>query len=117
AIIAFVSCFLYKCYIYPLYLSPLHKIPGPPVGNLILGNASLKTKDYGKTFSHLTIQYGGIVKYHFLLNKPYLLITDPKLVQIILEIIGEGSLVIANDDTHKRQKKMLSPSFSFGNIK
>ncbi|CAG8750197.1 6897_t:CDS:2, partial [Racocetra persica] len=133
AIIAFVSWFLYKCYIYPSYLSPLRKIPGPPVGNLILGHTSFKKQDYGKAFSQLAKQYGGIVRYHFLLNKPYLVITDPKLVQKILasydfprsyinsammkDLVGEGGLVVANDDTHKRQRKMLSPSFSFGNVK
>ncbi|CAG8699538.1 30028_t:CDS:2, partial [Racocetra persica] len=135
AIFAFVSYFLYKCYIYPLYLSPLRKIPGPPVDNLILGHySSLLKKDHGKVFFHLAKQYGGIVRYHALLNKPYLLITDPKLVQMILmsrsydfprfnmnitlvkELIGEG-IILSEGNSHKRQRKMMSPSFSFANVK
>ncbi|CAG8497672.1 12148_t:CDS:2 [Cetraspora pellucida] len=135
AIFAFVSYFLYKCYIYPLYLSPLRKIPGPPIDNMILGHYStLLKKDQGKAFSYLAKQYGGIVRYHIILNKPYLLITDPKLVQMILmsrsydflrfdsnkavvkELIGEG-IILAEGNNHKRQRKMMSPSFAFANVK
>ncbi|CAG8647887.1 6344_t:CDS:2, partial [Racocetra fulgida] len=89
--------------------------------------------DLGEAFSHLAKQYGGIVRFHGLLNKPYLLITDPKLVQMILsrpydfpkfrintaifkELIGEG-ITLAEGNSHKRQRKMMSPSFSFANVK
>ncbi|CAG8811941.1 22452_t:CDS:2, partial [Racocetra persica] len=79
-------------------------------------------------------QYGGIVKYHSLLNETHLLITDPKLVQMILmsrsyefqrfdvnkaiikEFVGEG-IILSEGDSHKRQRKMMSPSFSFANVK
>ncbi|CAG8710361.1 2859_t:CDS:2, partial [Racocetra persica] len=133
--IAVVSYILYKCYIYPLYLSPLRKVPGPPVDNFILGHyASLLNKNIKEAFSHLVKQYGGIVKYHGLLNKPYILVSDPKLVQEILsshsyeyprdifnkpplkDILGEG-ILFANGNVHKRQRKMMSPLFAFTNIK
>ncbi|CAG8460860.1 27722_t:CDS:2 [Racocetra persica] len=85
AIIAFISYAFYKCYIYPLYLSPLRKIPGPPVDNVILGHyASFLNKDLGEALAYLSKQYDGIFKYHGLWNKPYIVISDPKLVQQVL---------------------------------
>ncbi|CAG8734408.1 10213_t:CDS:2 [Cetraspora pellucida] len=135
AIVAVISYFLYKCYFYPLYLSPLRKVPGPPVDNLILGHyASFLNKGFGEAIIHLIKQYGVIVKYHAMFNKPYLLISDQKLIQQILvnrsydypkfflnkaraeELIGQG-IVIAEGDDHKRQRKMMAPSFSFTNVK
>ncbi|CAG8775193.1 7157_t:CDS:2 [Cetraspora pellucida] len=134
-IIAFASYFLYKCYIYPLYLSPLSKIPGPPGESLILGHyASFLKKDHAEVFSHLAKQYGGIVRFNALLNKSNLLITDPKLVQMMMvsraydfpryhasktlvkDFIGDG-IILAEGDSHKRQRKMMSPSFAFANVK
>ncbi|CAG8649699.1 10341_t:CDS:2, partial [Racocetra fulgida] len=122
-------------YIYPLYLSPLRKIPGPPVDNFILGHyATFLKKGLGESLAHLAKQYGGIVRYHALFNKPYLLISDPKLVQKVLinhsydyaklflnttvakDMFGEG-ILLANGDSHKRQRKMMNPSFAFANIK
>ncbi|CAG8815888.1 23412_t:CDS:2, partial [Gigaspora margarita] len=84
-VVALFGCVLYKCYIYPLYLSPLRKIPGPPVGNFILGHYTTFLKNgLGDALTHLAKQYGGIVRYHDLLNNPYLLISDSRLVQKIL---------------------------------
>ncbi|CAG8498768.1 35623_t:CDS:2 [Racocetra persica] len=136
AIIAFISYAFYKCYIYPLYLSPLRKIPGPPVDNIILGHhASFLNKELGEAFTYLLKQYGGIVKYHGLFNEPNILISDPKLVQQVLvnrpyeypklflipsmakEFFGGDGILLAEGDTHKRQRKMMSPSFAFTNVK
>ncbi|CAG8504066.1 9573_t:CDS:2, partial [Racocetra fulgida] len=87
-----------------------------------------------EAFAQLAKQYGGIVRFHGLLNKPNILISDPKLIQqimvnhsydyprfifmraIVKEIIGEG-IILANGDSHKRQRKMMNPLFAFANIK
>ncbi|CAG8819635.1 37257_t:CDS:2 [Gigaspora margarita] len=85
AFLAFISYALYKCYIHPFYLSPLRKIPGPPLDNLILGHyATFLNKEIGEALFYLAKQYGGIVRSHGLFNKPYLLISDPKIVQQVL---------------------------------
>ncbi|CAG8695500.1 34193_t:CDS:2 [Gigaspora margarita] len=133
--VALVGYVLYKYHIYPLYLSPLRKIPGPPVSNFILGHyATFLKNGLGYALAHLAKQYGGIVRFHGLFNKPYILIADSKLAQKILvnhpydylrsfvnenvarETFGEG-ILLANGDTHKRQRKMMNPSFAFVNIK
>ncbi|CAG8586679.1 3942_t:CDS:2 [Cetraspora pellucida] len=85
SIFTFFGYILYKCYIYPLYLSPLRKIPGPPGNNFIFGHLISLFKDkQGEAFILLAKQYGGIIRFHTLLNKPYISITDPKLVQQVL---------------------------------
>ncbi|CAG8830583.1 6116_t:CDS:2, partial [Racocetra persica] len=131
--VAFISYILYKICIYPLYLSPLCKIPGPPVDNFILGHlASLLNKELGEALAHLAKQYGGIARVHIIFSKPFLLISDPKLVQQVLlnrpydfskffhnkakELFGEG-IFIAEGNSHKRQRKIMNPSFAFANIK
>ena len=135
AIVSLIGYILYKCYLYPLYLSPLSKLPGPPVSNLILGHyTSILNSKQGETFTHLIKKYGRIFRYHVLLNKPYLSISDQKLVQQILitrayefpkfflnkiltkELVGE-SISFAQGDAHKRQRKMMNPSFAFANVK
>ncbi|RIB03602.1 cytochrome P450 [Gigaspora rosea] len=130
AIFALIGYILYKCCIYPLYLSPLSKLPGPPVSNFILGHfASFLDNKQGEAFAPLIKQYGGIFRYHTLFNKPYLSVSDQKLVQLILvnrayefpkyfihktftkETTGEG-VQFVQGDAHKRQRKMMNPSFS-----
>ncbi|CAG8535319.1 29902_t:CDS:2, partial [Gigaspora margarita] len=123
------------CYIYPLYLSPLRKIPGPPVNNFILGHfASFLNQAVGDAHDYLAKKYGGIARYHGLFNKPHISISDPKLVQQVLvnhsydypryfvnrnetkKFFGSG-ILIAEGDSHKRQRKMMNPSFAFANVK
>ncbi|CAG8716812.1 26313_t:CDS:2 [Gigaspora margarita] len=134
AIVTLVSYILYKCYVYPFYLSPLRKIPGPSFENFFIGNyASFLKKEPAKAFIQLKKQYGEIFRYHSLFNDPHIVISDPKLVQQVLvnrsyefskyqskavlkDIFGNGILV-AEGDSHKRQRKMMTPSFSFTNIK
>ncbi|KAF0532603.1 cytochrome P450 [Gigaspora margarita] len=134
AIVTLVSYILYKCYVYPFYLSPLRKIPGPPFENFFIGNyASFLKKEPAKAFIQLKKQHGEIFRYHSLFNDPHIVISDPKLVQQVLvnrsyefskyqskavlkDIFGNGILV-AEGDSHKRQRKMMTPSFSFTNIK
>ncbi|RIB20329.1 cytochrome P450 [Gigaspora rosea] len=135
AVLTLVGYFLYKYYIYPLYLSPLCKIPGPPIENFILGNStSILSDNQGEVYVNLKKQYGGMVRYHLLLNEPNILISDPKLVQQILvtrsydypkhfpnkvsakQLLGEG-IFFAHGDVHKRQRKMMNPSFAIANVK
>ncbi|RIB11299.1 cytochrome P450 [Gigaspora rosea] len=133
-VFAFVGYVLYKCYIYPLYLSPLRKIPGPPVNNnFILGHFATFLNQ-GDVHDYLTKKYGRIARYHGLFNKPHISISDPKLVQqvlvnhsydypkffvnrIVVKKLFAGGILIAEGDSHKRQRKMMNPSFAFANVK
>ncbi|CAG8809897.1 10526_t:CDS:2, partial [Gigaspora margarita] len=55
---------------------------------------------------------------------PYLLISDPKIVQVLINRTYEYPKYFLNIttlqdlvDSHKRQRKMMHPSFSFANVK
>ncbi|CAB4387314.1 unnamed protein product [Rhizophagus irregularis] len=125
----------YKIFIWPYYVSPLRKIPGPPSDNPILGNLQSLLSSVDSTDPKLewVRKYGNIVKYNGLFNKPTLLVTDQKIIQDILTsskaydfvkshnefnlaLLGNG-LVFAEGDDHKRQRKMMTPTFTHGNIK
>ncbi|RHZ54763.1 hypothetical protein Glove_423g70 [Diversispora epigaea] len=128
-----VGYYTYKWIIYPLYLSPMCKIPGPPPDHFLLGNfVKLIKEEAGTPQIKWTKDYGGIVCYRGLFNKPRIAITNPQALQKVLvsdvydyrkpmlfsvkKILGEG-LVLAEGDVHKRQRKMMNPVFSHSNIK
>ncbi|CAG8806841.1 14216_t:CDS:2, partial [Gigaspora margarita] len=102
----------------------------------ILGHYdSFLSKQIGEASTRLAKQYGGIVRYYGLFNRPYLLISDPKIVQQVLinrtyeypkhflnittlqDLVGIHSIFFAHGNSHKRQRKMMHPSFSFANVK
>lgn len=79
-------------------------------------------------------KYGGIVMYRGLFNKPRIFITDskallhvmvssvydypkpPGFIRDLKPLLGSG-ILLAEGDTHKRQRKMMNPAFSFTNVK
>ncbi|CAG8794144.1 171_t:CDS:2, partial [Cetraspora pellucida] len=108
----------------------------PPVNDFIFGHLISLFKDkQGEAFIHLAKQYGGIIRFHALLNKPYISISDPNLVQQVLinrpyefpkcfiskslvkDFLGEESILFSQGDVHKRLRKLMNPSFTFANIK
>ncbi|CAI2167898.1 11269_t:CDS:2, partial [Funneliformis geosporum] len=125
----------YILYISPYYISPLRKLPGPPSDNLLFGNfQSFITKGSGEPQLGWIKKYGNFVKFHGIFNQPNILVTDTKIIQEITlnqvydypkqqmlfgdgkAIFGEG-LIIAEGDTHKRQRKMMNPAFTHNHIK
>ncbi|CAG8546692.1 19394_t:CDS:2 [Cetraspora pellucida] len=113
-----------------------NSVLGPPGNNFIFGHLISLFKDkQGEAFIHLAKQYGGIIRFHALLNKPYISISDPKLVQQVLinrsyefpkyfisksmikDLVGEDGISFSQGDAHKRLRKLISPSFAFANIK
>ncbi|CAG8534969.1 15916_t:CDS:2 [Racocetra fulgida] len=80
------------------------------------------------------MKYGGIVCYHGIVNRPIISVTDPQILQKILvnntydfpkpsymitdlkAILGDG-ILMSEGDTHKRQRKMMNPAFTFTNVK
>ncbi|PKK55515.1 cytochrome P450 [Rhizophagus irregularis] len=126
-VLGFIGWVTYKLFIWPFYISPLRKIPGPPSESIIFGNfKSILSKEIQK--------YGNIVKYNGTFNRPNIVIADTKIIQDItlnhvydfikppemwndfVLIIGRG-LVLAENEDHKRQRKMMNPVFAHNNIK
>ncbi|CAJ0647227.1 4977_t:CDS:2 [Entrophospora sp. SA101] len=132
-----VSYLTYLWVIYPFYLSPLRKIPGPPPDHFLLGSF-IKIINSSQSVmidqTDLVDKYGGIFKTYELFNKQILTVTDEKALQKILVneatdfikpkgfagplkgILGNG-LLFAEGEVHKKQRKIMNPTFSHGNIK
>ncbi|RGB32159.1 cytochrome P450 [Rhizophagus diaphanus] len=126
--------FTYKVYIWPYYISPLRKIPGPPSESFIFGNfIKLFAEESGEPQIRWVKKYGSILKYYGVLNKPIILVTDtkaiqdialnqaydypkPSLLDALMRILGKG-IGFSEGETHKRQRKMMTPAFSHNNIK
>ncbi|GBC03524.1 hypothetical protein RclHR1_05180001 [Rhizophagus clarus] len=125
--------FTYKTYIWPFYISPLRKIPGPSSESLIFGHfGPLFAEESGEPQIRWVKKYGNILKYHGVLNRPFILVTDTKIIQDIVvnqaydfpkppllalkKILGKG-IGFSEGETHKRQRKMMTPAFTHSNIK
>ncbi|CAJ0903116.1 12257_t:CDS:2 [Entrophospora sp. SA101] len=119
--------------VYPLYLSPLSKIPGPRPDHFLLGNLLKIIKpESGVKWAE---KYGTVYRCYGLLNVPKVFILDEKNIQKVLvsdayakfgkrkgflgflnRILGEGILAV-DGDVHKRQRKLMNPSFSHNSIR
>jgi len=143
-VVALLSSYIfYNTYFYPRFLSPLRFIPGPPnkskhnkYGLPFLGNfLDVIKDDAGAAHLRWIEQYGGILRYHGLFGAQTVLIADPKainhvfnthtyeyfrpgrVVRLMSAVIGSQGVFLAEGDVHKRQRKMLSPAFSYKHIK
>ncbi|RHZ34174.1 hypothetical protein DYB31_011186 [Aphanomyces astaci] len=105
---------------------PLRKLlPGPPPTNYLLGNALQtrrsiatwqSTTDYPEPYLSWLNQYGSAVYYRELFNHTVML-SDPKALQHVLDIVmGEG-LVSSEGAKHDAQRKMLNPHFTAAQVK
>jgi cytochrome P450 len=81
-----------------------------------------------------TVPNDGVLYYRFLFNEPRVLVTNPKAIAEVLvqrnyefvkperlrsglgRLLGIG-ILLAEGDEHKRQRKLLSPAFSFRHVK
>lgn len=118
------------------YFSPLRELPGPPGGSWITGHISeMNSSENDRAACHLrwVKQYGHVFVYKSLLNSDRLSTVDPKALNHILanpmiyykpshlrltvgQLIGEG-LIFAEGAAHKRQRRIMGPSFSLGHTR
>ncbi|KAG8804095.1 hypothetical protein FRC17_006042, partial [Serendipita sp. 399] len=118
------------------YFSPLRELRGPPGGSWITGHINdlnRSEKDRAECHLNWVKEYGHVYVYKSLLNGDRLTTTDPKALNHILanymnyykpvqlrltvgQLIGEG-LIFAEGAAHKRQRRVMNPSFSLGHIR
>ncbi|CAB4478294.1 cytochrome P450 [Rhizophagus irregularis] len=131
-VLGVIGWITYKIFIWPFYISPLRKISGPPSKGPFYGNLKAFLADDFNSGVKWFKEYGYIIKFHGIFNKPSLFIADPKIIQEIIlnknydfikpyntsaiAIAGKGLLFSEGED-HKRQRKMMSPAFTHNNIK
>jgi len=128
-----IGYYTYKWIIYPLYLSPLSKMPGPSPDHFLLGSFWKMIEPTGGV--DWAEKYGNVYRCYGLFNEPRVYILDEKNVQKVLvsdaytnfsktipnlgylkRILGEG-ISMVNGDVHKRQRKLMNPSFGPNNIR
>ncbi|KAG6903285.1 hypothetical protein C0995_000180 [Termitomyces sp. Mi166 len=112
-------------------VSPLRRLSGPPCPSLLMGN--LREMDNQENTNLLATweeKYGPTYVYHGFLAGPRLITTDPTalahvlahaydypkpdFVRDSLASMGAGyhGILTAEGDTHRRQRRILSPAFS-----
>ncbi|KZO92421.1 cytochrome P450 [Calocera viscosa TUFC12733] len=114
--------------------SPLRKLAHPPSPSLIWGNMrDILKAPTGVLHAQWEEQFGQVYAYRQLLGRWRLCTTDPRALSHILSnayaypkprqvqqnlarIVGEG-LLIAEGDAHRRQRKIMNPSFSLAEIR
>ncbi|KAF9925377.1 hypothetical protein FBU30_004816 [Linnemannia zychae] len=136
------SYIFYNIFLYPNYISPLRHIPGPPnkskynkYGFPIYGLLfDVIRSEPGVAFRKWTEQYGDIICFPSMFNTRIVHTANPEAIRHVLQahtyqypktdrvirvmstMTGIG-LLLAEGDTHKKQRKFFTPVFSHMNIK
>ncbi|EJU01812.1 cytochrome P450 [Dacryopinax primogenitus] len=114
------------------FRTPLRRLRGPPAHSLIFGNTKRLVEDDSVEEQWLQ-EYGATYATRVIFGNWRLNTIDPRAVAHILShteiypkpeptkamlrsAIGEG-LVVAEGETHKRQRRIMNPSFSPGQIR
>ncbi|CAH7669604.1 cytochrome P450 monooxygenase, partial [Phakopsora pachyrhizi] len=111
------------------------RLPGPNSPSFFVGNfLELIRSESGSLHMKWFKEYGTVFKFHFLFGEPRIATIDPKALNHVLvknsydypkpdavrkdmtKILGHG-LVLVEGDVHKRQRKLLNPTFSPGQLR
>lgn len=124
----------YYCYIYPFYISPLRHIPTVPGFPLWGQFFTIITTECGVAARDWHQQYGPIIRYffpfgaerlsiaeddaikHMTVRNPYNYPKPQRARLWMMPILGEGVL-LAEGQTHVKQRKALTPAFSITSIR
>lgn len=126
---------LYQCYIYPYYLSPLRHVPTVPGGVPLFGQFfTIITEEVGVPLRRWHQQHGPMVRYFFPFGAERLSVADDDAIKHMtvrnpynypkperarlwmMPILGEG-ILLAEGQTHVKQRKALAPAFSISSIR
>lgn len=129
----FVCRVLYWLIVYPRFFSPLRHLPGPPVGEPILGQArKIFSTQVGMAAREWINEYGSIVRavgpvglerlifitpegLHQIMSRP-LDCPRPLYLRNFFELItGRGLLTVMGDE-HKQMRRVMNPAFSLQNL-
>ncbi|CAL1698257.1 unnamed protein product [Somion occarium] len=115
--------------------SPLDNVPGPSSVSLFSGNLGQLFARHGWDFlDHLNDWYGGVVKLNGFLGGRYLYVFDPAAMHSIVVkdqhlfeetswflssnyLLFGPSLLASHGETHRKQRKLLTPAFSINHLK
>lgn len=129
----FVCRVVYWLIVYPRFFSPLRHLPGPPVGEPILGQArKIFSTQVGMAAREWINEYGSIVRavgpvglerlifitpegLHQIMSRP-LDCPRPLYLRNFFELItGRGLLTVMGEE-HKQMRRVMNPAFSLQNL-
>ncbi|KAI0682779.1 cytochrome P450 [Cytidiella melzeri] len=133
---AVLCCALYKAasFVYRTLDSPLRILPGPPNPSVFWGHTRATSKSSHSVLQEKwTEEYGPTISYNSFLSSSRLWTMDTRALQHILtnsynyqrppqsrfyisRVLGTG-LIMAEEDQHKRQRKITSPAFGSAQIR
>ncbi|KAJ7691121.1 cytochrome P450 [Mycena rosella] len=125
---------LYRAVLYPRFFSPLRNVPGPPLGNPLLGHyLTIVTSESCIPHREWAKAHGAIVRMMGIFGKERLMFLSPEALQQMLVkdwldyprpqfmrdvlglVAGYGLLTITGDE-HKQLRKAMNPAFSITNL-
>ncbi|KAF8974541.1 cytochrome P450 [Flammula alnicola] len=125
---------MHQLFFWPYFLSPLRNVPGPPLGNPLLGQSPIIIKsETGIPQREWVKQHGPVVRVvgpigierlifmkpealHQILVKDWLDYPRPNFLRNILGLAtGYGLLTVTGND-HKQMRKAMNPAFSIPNL-
>ncbi|KAJ7141836.1 cytochrome P450 [Mycena crocata] len=125
---------IYRVLLYPRLFSPLRNVPGPSLGNPLLGHyLTIVTNESCIPQREWVKQHGPVVRMMGILGKERLLFLSPEALQQILVkdwleyprpvfmrdilglVAGYGLLTITGDE-HKQLRRAMNPAFSIPNL-
>ncbi|KAF1816338.1 cytochrome P450 [Eremomyces bilateralis CBS 781.70] len=135
--VQFTLVFIYGVLIYPHLVSPLRHLPEPKDNAFLMGQFwnLLRKPDTELTSKWVNeIPNEGLVRFRMSFNSETVLVTNPAalkevlvtknydwekpgIARAILSVLLGNGILIAEGDEHKRQRKLLSPAFSFRHVK
>ncbi|TFK57630.1 cytochrome P450 [Heliocybe sulcata] len=136
-LLAFVVLLLraiYSVFIYPFIASPLRRLPGPPLGNPLLGvflpiaksEPGVIQRDWVKEHGPLLRAVGPLGVERLLVVKPAdldrILVTGwlecprPDFMKNVLGLVAGYGLLTVTGDEHRMMRKVLNPAFSIQNL-
>nr|GAT53818.1 predicted protein [Mycena chlorophos] len=126
--------FLYRVILYPRFFSPMRNVPGPSLGNPLLGNyVTIVHSEVGIPMREWAKKHGPIMRMMGLFGKERIIVLSPEALQQItvrdwLEyprpqfmrdvlglVAGYGLLTLTGDE-HKQLRKSMNPAFSIQNL-
>ncbi|OLN87193.1 Cytochrome P450 709B2 [Colletotrichum chlorophyti] len=128
----------YNLFIYPFYLSPLRHLPGPKDHHFLIGHVLRQFRTGNPMEPYFAwarrwpdesfIRFTGFGNSDCLLitsleafkvvfqTKSYSFIKAPFNTRVIVPLAGDG-VAFAEGESHKSQRKLLSPPFALSNVK
>ncbi|KAJ6494059.1 cytochrome P450 [Mycena vitilis] len=135
AVVGYATClFVYRVLVYPRYISPLRDVPGPPHGNLILGQyltvvqseACIPHRNWVKAHGPVVRTIGVLGKERLLFLSPealqqivakdWLEYPRPQFMRDVLGLVAGYGLLTLTGDEHKKLRKAMNPAFSIPNL-